>query len=314
MAVKEVTFTMLVGISGSGKSTYANELMDKYKKEKAKAVLLSSDTIRKELYGDESIQENPSKVFQLMERRTLDMARKGFHVIYDATNLSSRRRKHMVQQMKRVGCITECVIVVADRDCCVERQLYRERKVPAKVIDKQLRSFEIPTEMEGWDSINFIVTDLIHIKTLNKQLKECQIPHNCRHHTLSIYGHMYKAEKILEKIELDKSIPTYYTLAKAVLFHDIGKPFTKSFLDTKGRIGTEAHYYGHENVSAWMILCSLEDFLNEQDCLRCAQLVGLHMRMYNEVWQKRFEDYFGKENPQFWEDLKILYKCDKEAH
>lgn len=313
MVANEVTFTMLVGISGSGKSTYAKELMDKYKKEKAKAVLLSSDTIRKELYGDESIQKNPPKVFQLMERRTLDMARKGFHVIYDATNLSSRRRKHIVMQVKKLGCFTRCVIVVANRELCIERQSLRERTVPTEVIDRQIRSFEIPTEMEGWDDIDFTLKDTKYYKTFVDYLEETRISHDCKFHSLSIYDHLdtcYYIAKSKLKAEKERD----YIFFRAALLHDIGKPFTKSFVDSKDILGTEAHYYGHECAGAWFILCSRPSFVTKEDCLMCARLVGLHMKMYLEVWYKRISDFYSERDPVFWMYLKLLHECDVEAH
>ena len=64
-------FIMLIGLPGSGKSYIAEKT-----KAKMKSVLVvSSDEIRKELFGDENDQQNPEKVFetmrdlQLLERR-----------------------------------------------------------------------------------------------------------------------------------------------------------------------------------------------------------------------------------------------------
>ena len=105
------------------------------------------DKIREELYGDESIQRDHVKVFQIMERRALDAARMGKSIIYDATDLSARRRKHMVRQMSAQGCSTECVICVATFEVCCERQLTRKRKVPTEVIHRQYCSFEIPNDI-----------------------------------------------------------------------------------------------------------------------------------------------------------------------
>ena len=48
---------MLVGIPCSGKSSFVKE---------QNGIWISSDKIREELYGDESIQENPEKVFRVM--------------------------------------------------------------------------------------------------------------------------------------------------------------------------------------------------------------------------------------------------------
>lgn len=308
-------FIMLVGVAGSGKSTYAKERQ----RESCRCTILSSDSIREELYGDESIQRDPAKVFQIMERRALEAARMGMSVIYDATNLSSRRRKHMVKQMKAQGCDTECVICVATFEVCCERQLTRERKVPTDVIDRQIRQFEIPTKMEGWDKITVWAPDTGGFVSLHDEINKCKIPHDCKFHTLSVYGHMCAAHKIFQEEYLKQfSDKMGYIMAKAVLYHDIGKAATKSFVDARGKLGTEAHYYGHENVGAWYILCASHSFLNVDDCLKCAQLVGLHMKMYQEVWYDRMYTQFflngTGETVEFWRALRTLHMCDKEAH
>ena len=72
----------LVGISGSGKSTIAQEYAEKFNAE-----VFSSDKIRFELYGDESIQDNPQKVFQILHKRIKTALKQGKNAIYDATNL-----------------------------------------------------------------------------------------------------------------------------------------------------------------------------------------------------------------------------------
>lgn len=308
-------FIMLVGLAGSGKSTYAMQRQ----KEIDECIILSSDSIREELYGDESIQRDHAKVFEIMERRALAAARMGISVIYDATNLSARRRKHMVRQMSAQGCTTECVVCVATFEVCCERQLTRERKVPTEVIDRQIRQFEVPTAMEGWDKITVWAPETGGFVDLHNEFNKCKIPHDCKFHTLSVYGHMCAAHKIFQEEYLKQfNDKMGYILAKAVLYHDIGKVVTKSFVDGRGKLGTEAHYYNHENVGAWNILCASHSFLSTDDCLKCAQLVGLHMKMYQEVWYDRmYTEFFlnGKsETIKFWRALLTLHRCDKEAH
>ena len=48
-------FIMLVGIAGSGKSTYANYFVQRHKLVGEEITILSSDAIREEIYGDENI-------------------------------------------------------------------------------------------------------------------------------------------------------------------------------------------------------------------------------------------------------------------
>ena len=55
--MKKPILTVLVGLPGSGKSTYANKIKN--------AILCSSDKVREELYGDENIQGDKQKVFRI---------------------------------------------------------------------------------------------------------------------------------------------------------------------------------------------------------------------------------------------------------
>ena len=63
------TFTMLVGIPGTGKSEYARELANK----RDNMIWLSSDNFREKLYGDANCQDNPNFIFDKMQKETVDL-------------------------------------------------------------------------------------------------------------------------------------------------------------------------------------------------------------------------------------------------
>ena len=73
-------FIMLAGLPGSGKSTYAEELV-----RKEGFVVHSSDKIREEL-GDVNDQSKNEQVFTILHKRIKEDLRSGKNVIYDATN------------------------------------------------------------------------------------------------------------------------------------------------------------------------------------------------------------------------------------
>lgn len=142
-------FIMLVGISGSGKTTIA----ERYASLMKDVIVLSSDAIRAELWGDENCQHNPKKVFEIMNARTIENLKKGISVIYDATNLISSRRQQLIQKVKHYCKKTTCVFVDKTIKECLKNQFKRKRRVSFDVIRKQYHQLEVPTYEEGWDEI-----------------------------------------------------------------------------------------------------------------------------------------------------------------
>ena len=88
-----VEFNMLIGISGSGKSSIANSLA------KEKTIIISSDGIREQLFGNESIQGDPNQIFTLMRDGAIKALSDDLSVIYDATNLV---RKHRIATLNYI--------------------------------------------------------------------------------------------------------------------------------------------------------------------------------------------------------------------
>lgn len=150
------TLYILIGVPGSGKSTYAEEL---YQKSERGIALVSSDCIRKSLYGNENCQDNPKKVFTLAHKIIVDQLEHGFDVIFDATNIYAKDRSDLIRKIcfevkKEVRFIA--IYFDTPIETCVARQDLRERKVPTKVIEKMGRQIDKPTFQEGFDIIKTI--------------------------------------------------------------------------------------------------------------------------------------------------------------
>lgn len=93
------TLYMLVGLPGSGKSFYAKSLS-----EETGAIIHSSDAIREELLGSEEDQSESPKVFALLHCRVKKDLSDGRDVIYDATNINSKRRRAFLQELIKYDC------------------------------------------------------------------------------------------------------------------------------------------------------------------------------------------------------------------
>lgn len=281
---------LLCGIPGSGKTTYAEKMKNSY------TYHLSSDAIRKELYGDENIQGNPSDVFTLMQDRTIMLLNNGFDVIYDATNITRKDRASIIAKCPRFAQI-ECHIIWAPIETCIERDAARKRTVGKEVIDRMLKRFQPVFYDEGINEIKVILPDDFNKdEYCDKLIDSMKISHDNPHHTLDIYNHCMEANKYAYKMNYNDDIKF------AAKFHDIGKPYVKSFLDNKGNKCESAHYYSHQNLSAWMSYG-----INGSNPFR-AWLIGTHMEPF-------LETKYYKAMPIFLKDyIEKLHKCDLEAH
>lgn len=147
------TIYMLVGISGSGKSTMARKLNVETK---GKAAIVSFGDIREEIYGNTFNQTNPQKVFDIAYTRIKKFLEQGNDVIFDATNLTKKTRsflfsylrKNNIKEVDVIACV--CNVKV---ETCVQRQKMRARKVPEKVIKRQSLQYEKPELNEGFYAI-----------------------------------------------------------------------------------------------------------------------------------------------------------------
>lgn len=132
----------MVGLPGAGKSTFA--------KNHPECVIVSSDAVRAELFGDEAIQGDTTKVFAVVNARVREALNSGFDVIYDATSLTKKIRRNIIQSFNAEHI---AVFVNTSVDECIRRDALRARTVGADVIYKMATRLSVPTVDEGFDSV-----------------------------------------------------------------------------------------------------------------------------------------------------------------
>lgn len=283
---------LLVGIPGSGKTTYAKN----YIKQNSNIVHLNSDAIRRELYGDENIQGNPVDVFTLMQKRAIEALNNGRDVIYDATNITRKDRAGIIAACPKFAKI-ECHIIWAPIETCIERDAARDRTVGKEVIDRMLKRFQAPYYDEGIDEIGIMRLDnFSDMKYYHNIINAMHIPHDNHHHTLSVQQHCKEA---FEEIECKT---TNRTLLTAAWYHDIGKPYVKAFIDSKGNPCDEAHYYQHQCVGAWM------SYGMNEVTPKVAWLISTHMDPYLNT------KYYNNLPPFLKKEIDLLHEADLNAH
>lgn len=291
---------MLVGIPGSGKSTYAENLI----KDNSELILHSSDKLREELYGNASIQGDNGKLFEELHRRIHADLREGKNVIFDATNLTKKRRMHFLNNIK---CKKKCILFITDIDTCKENNKKRERVVPEEVIDRMRTNFEPPHWNEGFDEIKVIrnktksIEDLIKMTIGFEQENE--------HHHLTLDGHLKKTAEEFSDED--------YKIKIAAYMHDIGKLFTKTNTNKKGEQDGNYHYYNHHNVSSYEFLCTYEDIEEKlEESLYIANIIYYHMHPYLAWKQSKRTRNKDKRilGEEMYKDILRLHDADLKAH
>lgn len=286
---------LLVGPPGVGKTTYATE----YIKSHPGTVHLASDKIRKELWGDETIQDNPNEVFSLMHNRAIAALNFGSDVIYDATNMTRKDRSSIIAACPKFVKI-EAHIVWAPIEACIKRDASRKRSVGKEVIDRMLKRFQAPYYDEGIDEIKIILPD--NWDALDYSVKiwlAMKIPHDNPHHTLNVQEHCCSAYVHTSDLSDNKYD---WDVSYAAMYHDIGKPYVKAFVDSKGNPCEQAHYYQHQCVGSWM------SYGINGATPSMAWLISAHMDPFMNT------KYYNKLPAYLKTKVDLLHEADLAAH
>ena len=306
---------MMCGLPASTKSTKSKELAEEYN-----ATIYSSDEIRKELLGDENSQDNNNLVFSTLHSRIKATLSNGYNCIYDACNISYKRRMAFLNELNKIPCEKICVFMATPFEKCLVNNANRDRTVPFNVIERMYRHFDVPYYYEGWDNIEVVYANeeykdyygtpygfLEHYKYYSQDNS---------HHQLTLGEHCDKAWNYVyaSLSDWNKDRNTYdVELTFATMLHDCGKPFCKTFKNSKGEVTEQAHYYDHEKVGSYNSF--FYDIGNAYNPLYIAVLIRWHMQLYfikdNEKALDKYKKLWGTE---LYENIMVLHRADKYAH
>ncbi len=137
-------FHLLCGIPGSGKSTVALRLS---------GYIVSTDSLRKFLWQDESVVKHDRLIFYLAESIIDYLLGLGKDVVFDATNLTVAKRSRYINLVGKHQVTVIVHWINCPLETAIERNSKRDRKVPVTVIKSLSRSFQRPKIEEGIDAI-----------------------------------------------------------------------------------------------------------------------------------------------------------------
>ena len=286
--MNEPFLIIMVGLPGSGKSTFAKTIYSEIDGKRVNPVIHSSDDLREELYGNAAIQGDNNKLFSELHKRIRSDLLQNKNVVYDATNISKKNRIAFLREMRKIKCHPICFVMATEYNACLFNNQQRERKVPEDVIHRMFINFQPPHESEGQEN---------------------------SHHTFSLGKHCTETGKYIQ----DKK-PNDFWLLMAALLHDVGKLDTKTKFNFRGVEDGEYHYYNHNCAGSyssmfyfnniervWNKPCPMSDVTN---------YIYYHMHPYlawkqSERAKERDKKLLGD---KMFNDIMLLHEADLAAH
>ncbi|UUV46489.1 polynucleotide kinase [Bacillus phage vB_BanS-Thrax3] len=328
-------FIMFVGLPASGKSTIAS-VMEKVNQN---TVWISSDNLREEIHGDVNNQDNPAMIFQEMAKRTKEALKEGKDVAYDATNISRKKRRGLLQQLPK-DVYKEVNYVATDFDMALSMNKMRERVVPHHVMKSMYKSLQIPIYEEGWDEINFLYngfslksyemqdwqTEYLKCLVMRNDIgykimgelakfidifsKTLDLAQDSKYHSFSVSRHIYYVYDYVHKNYHGEDKELMYWVA---LLHDQGKYFCKSFENRKREETRYANFIGHEYVSSQLAVFILKNLGYDNDFIhKATTLIQFHMYLLDQNASR--DKLLRQVGQDMFDKLEFLREADTLAH
>lgn len=175
--IPELSLVVLIGVSGSGKSSFAN-------KHFKKTEILSSDECRGLVSDDENNQSATSDAFDLLYYILGKRLKNGLLTVIDATNIQKESRKGLIEVAKEYHSLPVAIVLDLPEKVCYERNKNRpDRNFGDYVIrnqSQQLKKSIKKLRDEGFKQIYFLksenevesVTEILREKLYNNKRDE----------------------------------------------------------------------------------------------------------------------------------------------
>lgn len=129
--VPELSLVVLIGASGSGKSSFA-------KKHFKKSEILSSDECRALVSDDENNQAATNDAFDVLYYIARKRLKNGLLTVIDATNVQRESRKGLIELSREYHCLPVAIVLDIPDRICEERNRNRsDRNFGNHVIRQQ---------------------------------------------------------------------------------------------------------------------------------------------------------------------------------
>ncbi|MCQ2772390.1 MAG: AAA family ATPase [Bacilli bacterium] len=159
------TMILLSAIPGSGKSTWAR----KFAKEHHNTHIISSDEIRKEIFGKVNAFNDEKLIWKTYLDRinSYTASDEDVYVIADATNLQNQYRKFYYEKTPNFDKHILVLFDVPYEVCCIQNKMRsKDRVVPQHAMERLRKEMEQPSE-----EILNLFDEVIHVTDIAKGIK-----------------------------------------------------------------------------------------------------------------------------------------------
>lgn len=132
LKLPELSLVVLIGISGSGKSSFAKRLFKSTE-------IVSSDACRAIISDDENNQAATSDAFELLHYVAAKRLKNGLLTVVDATNVQPESRKPLVELARKYHCLPVAIVLDVPENVCEERNEVRPDRNFGKHVTRQQR-------------------------------------------------------------------------------------------------------------------------------------------------------------------------------
>lgn len=272
---------ILVGLPGSGKSTYSREINKQYNYE-----VISTD----------------------VEKRIEKCLEEGRDFIYDGTNANHKKRRIMIEKFQNKGVYVKVIFVGCAIPELLARNIKREpsKRLPWDKLVQLIKAFHVPTKWEGMDELCFEINEP---DVNNYFYSTIGFDQKSKWHNEYLHGHIRTVIGYITYNCNDLSENEIEILESVARWHDFGKLFTQSEKDD-GYMS----YHGHENVSAYIYATSnfwQSGFLLRKGDHNVLALIFFHMQIGNAKTEKaknKLIGYIGEDNFRL---LERFHEADK---
>jgi protein phosphatase len=156
LVIPDPSLVVLVGADGSGKSTLAARLF-------APDEIVSSDTLRAIVSGDEADQRVSAVAFRILHQMVQRRLAEGLLTVVDATNVSAHARRPLLVRARAAGLPTAAIVLDLPAGRVHAQNAIRDRIVDRDVVERHLAAVRRTVDdgrlaAEGFDIVTVLRT------------------------------------------------------------------------------------------------------------------------------------------------------------